>query len=55
MEADRPVIVHTDLSGARGVDFRFEEGMAVHVILAFEPKSRVDLIQGEGRGNRNIK
>ncbi len=55
LEADKPVVVHTDLTGNRGVDFKFKDGRAVGVILAFEPKSSVDLIQGEGRGNRSIK
>ena len=55
MEADKPVVIHTDLTDNRGVDFKFKEGRPVSVILAFEPKSTVDLIQGEGRGNRSIK
>ena len=38
----RPSIVHTDLSGNRGVDFKFRSG-SVHVILAFVPEHSVDI------------
>jgi hypothetical protein len=36
-------IVHTDLTGNRGVDFKFKDGH-LHMMLAFEPKHSVDII-----------
>jgi hypothetical protein len=44
LESDEALIIHTDLTGNRGVDFKFKEDRAVSVILAFEPESTVDLI-----------
>ena len=44
LEVDEPVISHTDLTGNRGVDFKFKQGWLVHVILAFEPKASVDVV-----------
>jgi len=39
----KPVIVHTDLTGNRGIDFKFAVGL-VHVVLAFEPQASVDIV-----------
>lgn len=54
LQSAKPCIVHTNISGNRGVDFKFLSGL-VHVILAFEPKYSVDITQGIGRGNRDLK
>ena len=53
LACDKPSIVHTDISGNRGVDFKFMSG-SVHVILALAPEHSVDITQGIGRGNRNL-
>ena len=53
LACEKPAIVHTDISGNRGVDFKFLSG-SVHVILAFTPEHSVDITQGIGRGNRNL-
>jgi len=42
------------MSGNRGVDFRFKV-KDVHVIVAFTPKSSVDLKQAFGRGARGFE
>ena len=54
IECEKPSIVHTDISGNRWVDFKFLSGL-MHVILAFHPEHSVDITQGIGRGNRNLK
>ena len=54
LQSGKPCIVHTNISGNRGVDFKFLNGL-VHVILAFRPEHSVDITQGIGRGNRNLK
>ena len=48
-----PCIIHTNLEGARGVDYSTK--IPVAVVCAFDPNSYAELCQALGRGSRNYK
>ncbi len=45
-----PCVVHTNMHGVRGVDFKIDQ--KTHVILAFNPRNYYDIVQALGRGAR---
>ena len=48
-----PCVVHTNLDGVRGADFKVKN-QEVHVILAFVPHKSYDITQAIGRGARGV-
>jgi hypothetical protein len=54
LKEDKVSVVHTNMSGNRGVDFRFKV-KDFHVLVAFPPKSSIDLQQALGRGARGFE
>ena len=46
-------VVHTNLDGVRGADFKVKN-KDVHVILAFVPQKSYDITQAIGRGARGV-
>ena len=46
-------VVHTNLDGVRGADFKVKN-KDVHVILAFVPLKSYDITQAIGRGARGV-
>ena len=49
-----PCVVHTNLDGIRGADFKVKN-KEVHVILAFVPQKSYDITQAIGRGARGVE
>lgn len=49
------LVVHNHPTDNCGLDIKSNERKSVNLIKALEPKSTLDLILGEGRGNRSIK
>ena len=49
-----PCVVHTNLDGIRGADFKVKN-QEVHVILAFVPQKSYDITQAIGRGARGVE
>lgn len=45
-------MVHTNLHGVRGVDFKID--MMTHVVLEFNPRNYYDIVQALVRGARII-
>ena len=50
---DKPCVVHTNLDGVRGADFKVLNEN-VKVILAFKPQKAYEITQAIGRGMRGI-
>ena len=46
-------VVHTNLNGVRGADFKVKN-KDVHVIFAFVPLKSYDITQAIGRGARGV-
>jgi hypothetical protein len=55
LEVSEAKVFHSDLTDNSGVDFKFKEGRFLGFFLASKPKSSVDSIKGEDRGNRSIE
>jgi len=50
---DKPCVVHTNLDGVRGADFKVLSEN-VKVIMAFVPQKSYEITQAIGRGMRGI-